>query len=125
MRKKAEGEEAVGIEDEVAYEVVNIAVMSRLGVTRCIERWDRESERLKKNVKLHAEFPYFKAKEVVRMIFGEGGVILEKAKNKSYKRSRVIVEAQDLHSSCSSSRREGGVFNGSVVPSSFVQNASP
>ena len=71
MRKKAEGEEAVGIEDEVAHEVVNIAVMSRLGVTRCIEKWDRESERLKKNAKLYAEFPYFKVKEVVRMIFGE------------------------------------------------------
>ena len=59
--------------------------------------WEKEAEDLKKSRKGEDNFPFFTAKEVAKMILFEGGVIASKAQGKSYKRSRLIVEAQDAH----------------------------
>ena len=97
MRKSAEGKKVVSGEGDVAYEVIRKAVLSREGVACCIAYWETESQSIVKEGKVTDEFPYFKAKDIVRMILLEGGVILHNVMNKSYKRSRIIVEAQDAH----------------------------
>ena len=97
MRKQAEGQTDVSGVNVAAYDVIKKAVLSRKEVVQCIAWWESEAEHIKKTEKVHKDFPFFKAKEVVRMILLDGGVISDKAMGKSYKRSRMIVEAQNKH----------------------------
>ena len=97
MRDKAKDKAFVSGEGVQAYDVVEKAIWSREGVQQAIFFWDNEADKVWKSRKGEDEFPFFTAKEVAKMILFEGGVIANKAQNKSYRRSRIIVEAQDAH----------------------------
>ena len=101
MREKArkDGIDTVSIEGQEAYEVVNKALFTRAGVVAAMTYWEKQGETIKKEGKVHKLFPFFTAQHVVQLLMMKTGVIFGNGGKggRVYKRSRVIVEAQDRY----------------------------
>ena len=101
MRDKARknGVECVTIEGQEEYEIVHKALFTRPGVVAAMTYWAEESEKMKKGGKMHKAFPYFSAQQAVELLMLNTGVIFANGgkSGRVYKRSQVIVKAQDLY----------------------------
>ena len=101
MRDKArkDGVGCVTIEGQEEYEVVHKALFTRPGVVAAMTFWAEESEKMKKEGKMNKGFPYFTAQQAVELLMLTTGVIFANGgrSGRVYKRSQVIVRAQDLY----------------------------
>ena len=108
MRDKTRDDdvECVTIEGQEAYEVVHKALFTRAGVvaTRAgvvagMTYWDKESEKMTKEVKMPKSFSYFTAQQAVELLILSTGVIFANGgkSGRVYKRSQVIVHQQDVY----------------------------
>ena len=95
MRKSAETDKTrvLRVQGVPEYEVVNQAFTTRKGVLECAKFWEEESARMRAKVK-DENFPYFTAKAIINLVMVDGRVVASK---RVFKRSRMIVDAQDEH----------------------------
>ena len=99
IRKNARtnGLDLASVKGIAGYSIIAKALFTRSGVTAAMTFWDRESERRAGIEELHANYPFFRAQDVVKMLMVDGLVI---AKNggkggRIYKRTKMVVQAQD------------------------------
>ena len=96
---RKEGIGTVSIEGQDEYEVVNKALFTRAGVVSAMTYWEKQSEKIKTEGKVHKLYPFFTAQQVVQLLMMTTGVIFENGGKggRVYKRSRIVVEAQDRY----------------------------
>ena len=101
MRENARksGMDVVTAKSQPEYEVQQKALCTRPGVTACSRWWEEQSNQMKKELKLKKDYPFFSAQEMITMLMIDAKVIFANGGKggRVYKRSAVIVEAQDKY----------------------------
>ena len=92
-------EKTVSVKGLQAYEVISKSLFSREGVKAAMAFWKAESKAVVAGEKQRSGFPYFEAKKVVSMLMLDGGAVFPDGGRggRTYKRSAIIVEAQDKY----------------------------
>ena len=95
----ASPEKMVSVQGVQSYAVVSKSLFSREGVKLAMAFWKTESKTIQKGESQQTGYPYFEAKKVVSMLLLDGGAVFPDGGRggRTYKRSVVIVEAQDRY----------------------------
>ena len=94
VRRKAK-DGFISLGDVKAYDIDDSYLMAREGVKKTMVFWEEEVAKRKKDKKTRADFPGISAKQMVHMIMIDGMVVKPNAKSRKYKRSAIVVQAQN------------------------------